>query len=649
MLISQAPRLGEHLEPTWVLFAESPQVAGIDAVRTSAPPGEDTMGTDIAAALRAAGAAAPHAQAVVLITDGNDTSGQSVLSAAGALGRPVHVVGIGSLSEPHQARRNAELVAVEAPLTAIANHVVTVTAEARLTGLANTAADIRLAQVDHTGAISSQPLWASRDDQTLQADLTWTAQWPGEDAAGPVAVLTVTVGALPGETDVADNAAELHVLVTRPTLRVLYVEGAVRPEYKFLYRHLSGDPNVELVSLLRVTADRFWSRGAVAGQTLDHLPATAEEWALFDAVILGDAASDLWTAEQLQQLAAFVDGGGGLLLLGGQASLVSGGYDQTPLRPLLPVRLGSPSRASVAEAFVPRLTSEGHGHAIFNGIAEQFTSGALPELTGCAGVRGAKATAKVLAVHPTASIGGGPAVVLVVQSFGAGRTAVFTADTTWRWALPLRARGEAGPYERFWSQMVRWLAGFEGPDSDQVGVTARLDRTTSPAGREIDLRAVVATGQADPAGVEVGYELRRTDEDEPAATGRMRVVEGDVYTATLAPPAPGAYRLTVRATGSDGRALAEDALPLRIAEPMAETEHLARNDSVLRELADRTGGRYVELSAFPDLVDVLIARAPPAGLAAATVHSLTNFPAAMAVFIVALTAEWLLRRRWELI
>ena len=81
-----------------------------------------------------------------------------------------------------------------------------------------------------------------------------------------------------------------------------------------------------------------------------------------------------------------------------------------------------------------------------------------------------------------------------------------------------------------------------------------------------------------------------------------------------------------------------------------ETDRLARAGRVLAAVAERTGGRSIELSRLPDVIDALIQRQQSRLLPApmAVERSLYNFTLLFLVFVGLLTTEWLLRRNWQL-
>ena len=71
----------------------------------------------------------------------------------------------------------------------------------------------------------------------------------------------------------------------------------------------------------------------------DGFPAKAEDLFAYQGLIIGTAEASYFTATQQTLIHDFVDRrGGGVLFLGGRASLSDGGYQSSPLADLMPVR-----------------------------------------------------------------------------------------------------------------------------------------------------------------------------------------------------------------------------------------------------------------------------------------------------------------------
>ncbi|NBB95587.1 MAG: hypothetical protein GVY16_07580 [Planctomycetes bacterium] len=664
MLRSQQSRIERHFRPVWISFAATPSAAGsLDALADRQADGE---ATDLALALQAARDPATRQAGVILLSDGIDNGGGEPKQAARELGLPVCAVGIGSRDERAAGRPNLRLLSVEAPTEAIVNNVTELTARVRITRFPNAGGEIRLYEGDSPTPVAIEKLWTAAADETVTARLRWT---PRETSAAgdPMRRLRVQVAPSELEASTADNSSEMHVLLTNPKLRVLYIEGSPRPEYKFLRRALATDPNVQLLGLVRVRENRFFTQGGVDGRRLEGLPATAAEFGLFDVVVLGSLDRAFLPNATVESMRAFVNDGGGLLMLGGEASFGPGGYGGTAVEAMLPVEVGGRTMKQVTDAFLPQLTAAGEAHPVFEGIAGYFTGpggrqpdgklAELPPLTGCVDVVRATPTASTLAVHPTARNAAGPVVVLAVQPYGAGRTAAFTADTTWQWYMPLRPLGTASPYHRFWGQLIRWLAHVESR-TREAGAAAllRLPRTHTRAGEALDVLAKVQDTEGQPArNAAVNLAVHPVADGRPLAqpTETLTLVAGDgggTYRGDWTPKEAGEYVLRLAAVSSRDEQLGTDELPVTVERRSRELQRLARNDELLRDLAVNSAGQYADITGLPDLLDNIIDRqrqlaGPPPK---ATVHRLYHFPLLFIAFVAMLTGEWVLRRRWQL-
>lgn len=671
MLTSQAPRLGKHFRPVWRHFGASPQSAdSLDQLAQLRPSGDNTGATNLATAIRTAAAEYPKGDqaGILLISDGIHNMPDSYLDAAIEAGVPVYTVGAGSTNEKSAGRKNLQLVSVEAPLEAVVNNIAPIKANVRITGYGDASVPVRL--VDDAGGQMTRQVSTGANAAGQEVSFRWTprdaASAPADAAAGRsggnIRKLRLSIGPEPGEAVADDNEAEVHVLMTQPRIRVVYVEGTIRPEYRSLKRFLETDPNVEFMGLVRASGNTFWAQGSLAGRKLAALPTSDEDFKLFDVLILGDLDRTFLTDAQMTRIRKFVNDGGGLLMLGGHNSFGPGGYADTPVEQVLPVTVGNRQQPQEATPFVPQLTAAGQAHPVFDGIAGFFPGPAgqaaredlpkLPELLGCVSVPSAKPAASVLAVHPSRRNETGPLPVLVVQPVGAGRSAAFTADTTRLWDVPMRALGADSPYQRFWGQLIRHLAGVETKArQSSSAVVLRMESNYAQAGDSVKLIARVqdAKGQA-PASAQVTVTVSNPvqagqKEEIPLSSNGRGLFEG-VYR----PRKEGKYQLAVTAADENKQPLGADELPLRVDQHLLEMDRLSRNNGSLMLIAEKSGGRYADLSAMPDLIDRIVERQKSHAPAAAPSEniSLYNFTFLFLAFVGFLTVEWLLRRSWQL-
>ena len=222
--------------------------------------------------------------------------------------------------------------------------------------------------------------------------------------------------------------------------------------------HLGAEP---LVEALKGTA--FDLTYMPAHEAQRDFPQTPEALAAFDAVILSDIGSntlllnpDTWihskrTPNRLRSLKTYVEGGGGLLMVGGYYSFqgINGGarYHSTPVEEVLPVDiLPYDDRVEAPEGFVPVVKQR--AHPILQGFR-----GAWPALLGFNEVK-PKTGAEILA---TVSADYGERPLLVAGGSGKGRTLAWTSDIGPHW-LPPEFAAWSG-YARLWRQSLEWLVG----------------------------------------------------------------------------------------------------------------------------------------------------------------------------------------------
>ncbi|HKX46553.1 MAG TPA: hypothetical protein VJP77_07610, partial [Planctomycetota bacterium] len=295
---------------------------------------------------------------------------------------------------------------------------------------------------------------------------------PGDPRSGERR-FRLRVPPIEGETLVDDNAAAVAVRVSPEKVRVLYVEGYPRWEYRklaldFLKR---AEDDVEFQAWLASAMPGFPHEHSAGLESLTALPTSRRELLdAYDVVILGDVNpfalfDDPEDGERfLVALREFVEGGGGLLVQAGEFD-VPRSLLGTPLEDVLPVAI-DPSvelgfEGDPTVAFRPRLEDPVAPHEIVRLDTDPEKNRRLWEDAGglqgfywYAPVTRAKPGAEVLLRHPQDENRHGRRPLLVAGYFPAGRTLFLAVDSTWRWQY----RFKSLYFERFWRSALRWLA-----------------------------------------------------------------------------------------------------------------------------------------------------------------------------------------------
>lgn len=398
-----------------------------------------------------------------------------------------------------------------------------------------------------------------------------------------------------GELVTSDNEDVAVVRVTEDKPRVLYIENRARWEYKFIKRVWEKGGDIALLALVNRANLGFYVQGElVEGNGGVLLRLDREFLEDFDLVALGDLPAKSFTSMELEQLRWYVeDHGGGLLLLGGQQALGSGGYAGTPVAEVMPVRLAG-TDSVLDMPFRPLLTVEGRESRFLQTL---FTRTGENELTldACNVVGPGKPGASVLLRCPST---GRP--LLSWQRYGKGRAAVFAADSTWRWVFEAAKRKEMPDLHRiFWQGIVHLVTNADRgrslslmSDKDEVfegeSVAFRVNRLDASGweAKAINLSAVSSEG------IKVVGHATKIDRRAADLIGRLTFDKSGAYVVT--------------ATVANAHDVAEsNTLVVRVTPDETEFRYCGLNEEYLRELCNVTGGQYVraeDTSRLPELV-----------------------------------------------
>jgi len=568
---------------------------------------------------------------IVLMTDGADTSGGIDRDTVNALkGRqlPVHTVGYGR----EQYDRDIALVDVQAPVRVLADSRLGVQVILRQRGYAGQKTKLSLKDGDKT--LTSKEIMLAADGSAQTETVLFNA--------GPAGIRTVQVslGLLSNEENSGNNQMTRLVQVEERKPRVLYIEGEPRWEFKFIRRALEEDKSVQIVTMLRTTQNKIYRQGVNNPKELEAgFPATPEEIFAYEGIIIGTVEASYFTPTQQSLLRAFVDRrGGGVLFLGGRASLSDGGYAASDLKDILPVVLGDRKGTFVRDKAHLELTTNGSENLALR-IEEDAARNnerwkKLPFLADYQNPGTVKPGA---IVHVNALTESGKVPLLITQNYGRGRTAVLATGGTWRWQMsqPLEDKS----HEMFWQQLTRWLvAGTPGT------VLASTTQTVFTDDPKIPLRAEVR-GKT--------YELQPDGQVEarvsgPAGSAQTVVLQPDpvhpgVYTGEYAADQPGSYLVEMVAS-HNGERTGTDTIAFRREDGVAESFHTEQNRELLERLASETGGKYWKPDNTKKLPDEIALS--EAGISSREIRDLWHLPVFFLLLAALRAGEWLLRRRW---
>jgi uncharacterized membrane protein len=611
------------------------------ALRDDLPKEPRTERTDLVAGVRQAVAqlrSKPLA-GVVLISDGADNTGIDETQELADLPVPVYTVGF--QPDADSSRLDLAVRSVKAPERVIVHNEVKVDVLVVKTAGPAVEALVSIKRGGSELANQRVSLPAGSMEQIISVPLKPTE--PG------TFVFTAAVASDAGERLAANNAQYFPLQVDADAIKVLYLEGFLRYEYKFLKARLEDDPDVRLVAIVRrANPDQLDS----SSQGNLFTPERLKE---FEVVILGDMEGSFLTDAEYRALDDWIEAGHSLLVLGGYRSFGPHGFRSTPLADALPVVFTEGPVVQSEEPFVLELTEQGRQHPIFQITGDRVKNAALwntaPHLLGSSIVERAKPGADVLAVNPGFVQQGQPAVVVATQRYGKGHTLVIAADTTWRWSRLSRLAGQADTlFAKFWSQTIRWLAGREITEG-RSPLVITTNRPDYEVGKPVEIRAIRQPGDgAKLAEAEPHVEIRDEAGKSFAVPLHANSAEPDLFVGVWHAPSGGRYRVEASLI-TGGQTSVNQTAEFLVQGSDLELAETSTNPDRLRAMAKLTGGLYYDIHDAARLAENIerrerrLTRVERTDLWESGKSQTTLF----LFFLAAVTAEWILRRRNHLV
>ena len=459
-----------------------------------------------------------------------------------------------------------------------------------------------------------------------------------------------------------DNVQELSVDLVDKPIRVLYVEGYPRWEYRYLKTLLIREKSIDS-SMMLISADRAFAQEG--DSPITRLPVSPEEFKPYDVIIIGDVPASFFSGEQLALMKDHVAArGAGLIWIGGDYATPRS-FDNTPLAELLPMRKpGEVKRADpslgaislrpqpLAEALnVLRLRSEAGGARRADALNWPAN---LPQFLWAQDLGRLKPTAEVLAASQEfPDLGGAGAGALPLVSrirYGGGQAVYVASDETWRWRY---GRGELY-FQQFWIQIIRML-GRERLQQRDERVYLQVGNRRVRSGQQVKVSLHVRDAQlAKEPKPRIAVAVTRADQPKGPALDRIDLTP--VGGEGAGPDGAGREYAAVWRASVDGDLILrvldpalEDAAgePIEVVAPDDELRQPATDHPRLRTLAEDTGGKVVALNDLEQLNTLIPRRATrtPNDIR----EALWDSPLAMLLVVLLITAEWIGRKLIRLV
>ncbi len=579
---------------------------------------------------------------MLLMSDGGNNLGEDPAAAADSARQshvPVSALGIGDPTKT----KDVSLLSVLADDVVRVNNTVTVYAAVSHRGYKGRSLPIIL-QRDGI-EVQRQNLTLGADEQKQEVHFTYTP-----DHAGRFLYTVIATGQA-GEVTLANNKRSFVQTVIDKKLKVLYVEGEPRYEFRYLRNAIMRDTSLDFACLLLSGSDV--NEGGEGNIPVKGFPSDEKSLFEYDIIVLGDVPRSYFSQQQLEAIRRFVeDRGASLLVIAGEQHMPHE-YAGTPLEAVLPAVISpTPDPVLTDDEFKWQLTPEGKRSPITQ-IEDDPTLNArvwdtmLPGMFWAAGVPRAKPGATVLATHPTRRNADGPYPLVLTQPFGAGKCFLELVDSTWRWRWRVGDRY----FYRYWGQVFRSLTPKELPGNSRF-VQLNADRSNYRLGERVALNARLLDAYYHPIKVnsvtatittEGGQQQKVVLQATPGSPG--------LYTALYQPERVGKYAAgvisPVNPSAKASAAFVVECLALEKQKPELD-------EAMLRKIASSGGGKLYAPDKMADWIKSLPYH--PLEVRSEQEYELWDkplwnapivkyIPLFLALFLLPLSIEWFVRKR----
>jgi uncharacterized membrane protein len=621
--------------------------------------------TDIASAIREAAHAwrgQPNA-GIVLITDGAHNASKLLVEDIVALNVPVYTVGVGSPQPP----KDIQIQNVDVLPVAYTGHETVIQVTVAQTGYDTESIRVSLRESGSNRLVDAAMITFAQVSSEQSVTLNGQSIVNGKQHVVELKLTPETEGnfqykvilpTLEGELTNANNEKTFTLKVVKAKLNVFYLEGRPRWEYAFLKRTLERDPNIE--STFAVLSKKASPESVLArndgyypqnlNTQLLQFPKTREELYKYDVLILGDLSAEHLTTVQQRAIVEFVEQRGkAVIFLPSHNALGIKGFRNTQLARLLPIQIPANGCREQDGEFALALTQAGTFHPMLQ-LTDNLERNTeiwqnLPALSRI--FLGFQLRAGTTTLIKKQS--GEP--ILIFQRVGLGKSLLFAAEGIWNWDFGVNAfKGTTYQtvYPRFWAQVVRWMA--QQSDENRIYITTTAPTYAQGETAQINIRAYSHTFQpqddaeiqlsvTSPSGTTFPLKTR-------AAATENQTTNSGSYTAQLKVEEKGTYR--IQATGVIGNIpLGRDEIEIYVHPQLIELEAPQLNETLLKELAEQTGGAYSTIEdaqSLPEKIDTV-----QNSIFVDTERDLWAHPLILLTIVGLLGTEWFIRKRIGLV
>jgi hypothetical protein len=439
-----------------------------------------------------------------------------------------------------------------------------------------------------------------------------------------------------------NNTASHRMRIIDEKIKVLYVEGSPRWEFRYLRWVLMRNPHLK-TRFLMTQGDPDLPK--LSPLYMAEFPKDVRNIFEYDLVIIGDVPASYFKPGQLELLEEQIkQHGGSLIMLAGSQAAPSS-YVDTPVARILPVNIGVGKAQAVANNRFPEIPRDQVRNSITTLDDSPETNqriwskvrplGRLPVLDG------PKAGANVLLDLSGDTTGTPDYPIVSWQTYGKGKCMFVASDRLWRLRLEV---GDAH-HARFWGQSIQFLA-MSRLLGQNKRISLQTERASYHPGEPIRIYANVLSDTYQP--VEKESHTVVIERKGGAESPQQVVLVPD-------PSTPGLYFGTHVAgqkddyllRGGDGETGITGEIGFSVTDDPVEDRDTAAKPEIAAEIAKASGGKVIATRDLADWIDKI--PAPEMSRVVAREMDLWDTPLLYLLLLLFLGTEWFLRRRENLL
>lgn len=537
---------------------------------------------------------------IVVVTDGGQNAGQdvatSLVAAQDAL-LPIIPIGMGS----DRRAMNLRVVDLEAPERVYPGDRFTLTGYVQAINYPRNSVSVEL-----VSSLEGSTTETKEDERIVDvgnAGEVIPVLFELEPEEQGVREFKLRIKPVTGEVDPRDNEKTAKVEIIDRKTKVLLVAGGPTREFIFLRNQLFRDEETSVDVLLQSARPGI---SQDADEVLTTFPTTEDELFEYDSIVAFDPDWDSLDDNQVSLLERWVaEKAGGLIVVAGPvftpqwSSRRRGDYRVDTIKSLYPVAFFYQGSATLSlgrfgseEAWPLTFTRDGEeADFLWLGDNSADSLAAWSEFEGVYGyyaVKDPKPGARVYArfADPDTAIDGELPIYMAGHFYGSGRVFYMASGEMWR----VRAVDDTY-FEQFYTRLIRWASAGRLLRNSSRGVLL-VDKDRCVLGEQIIVRAILQDAQFQPlVQANVGAVLiSPSGKRTPLALAQVKdAAREGMYSEQFTAEEEGDYRVELQNPSAGDELLVQE---VRVRIPALETERPQRNDALLKEIADKSGGQY---------------------------------------------------------